>query len=71
MTHLISSLKKLGKTFKIQRELLKTETNHDELDGNNYKDKKNKCHMLKMTFSVRHLFMLDIVKLWTNLLDFQ
>ena len=41
MTHLIYSLKQLGKTFKIQKELLKTEMNHDEIDGNNYKDKIN------------------------------
>ena len=30
----------MGGTFKLQRELLKTETNHDEVDGDNYKDKK-------------------------------
>ena len=41
MTHLNSSLKKLGKTFKLQKELLKTEMNHDEIDYNNYKDKKD------------------------------
>ena len=40
MTHLIYSLKKMGKTSKLQKELLKTEMNHDEVDGNNYKDKK-------------------------------
>ena len=28
-------------TFKLQNELLKTEMNHDEVDGNNYKDKKD------------------------------
>ena len=33
-------IKKLGKTFKLQKEL-KTEMNHDEVDGNNYKDKIN------------------------------
>ena len=32
-------LKKLGKVFKLQKELLKTEMNHDEVDGNSYKDK--------------------------------
>ena len=31
MTHLNYSLKKLGKTFKLQNELLKTEMNHDEV----------------------------------------
>ena len=41
MTHLNYSLKKLGETFKLQKELLKTELNHDEVDGNNYKDKIN------------------------------
>ena len=32
MTHLNYSLKKLGKTFKLQKELLKTEMDHDEVD---------------------------------------
>ena len=41
MTHLNYSLKKLGKTFKLPKELLKTEMNHDEIDANNYKDKKD------------------------------
>ena len=41
MTHLNYSLKKLGKTFKLQKELLKIEMDHDEVDGNNYKDKKD------------------------------
>ena len=41
MTHLNYSLKKLGRTFKLQKQLLKTETNHDEVDGKNYKDKKD------------------------------
>ena len=41
MTHLNLSFKKLGKTFKLQKDLLKTEMNHDEVDGNNYKDKIN------------------------------
>ena len=41
MTHLNYSLKKSGKTFKLQEELLKTEMNHDEIDYNNYKDKIN------------------------------
>ena len=39
MTHLNYYLKKLGKTFKLQKEILKTEMNHDEVDGDNYKDK--------------------------------
>ena len=40
MTHLIYSLKKLGKTFKLQKELLKTQMNHDDVDANNYMNKK-------------------------------
>ena len=64
MTHLNYSLKKLGKTFKLQKELLKTEMNHDEIDYNNYKDKRtNGCHMLKMTSCVLFLVTLDILKL--------
>ena len=42
MTHLNYSLKKLGKTFKLEKELLKTEMNHDETDENNWRDKRNK-----------------------------
>ena len=41
MTHLNYSLKKLGKTFKLPKELLKTERNHDEITADNYKDKKD------------------------------
>ena len=41
MTHLNYSLKKLGKTFKFQKEFWKTEMNHDEVEVNNYKDKKD------------------------------
>ena len=41
VTHLNYSLKKLGKTFKLQKELLKTEMDHDEIDYTNYKDKKD------------------------------
>ena len=40
MTHLNYSLKKLGKTFELPKELLKTEMNHDEINANNYKDRK-------------------------------
>ena len=42
MTHLNYSIKKLGKTFKLQKELLKIEMDHDEVGYNNYKDKKDK-----------------------------
>ena len=41
MTHLIYSLKKLGKTFKLPKELLETEMNHDDVDSDNYKGKKD------------------------------
>ena len=41
MTHLKYSLAKLGKTFKFQKELLKTEMEHDEVDFNNYKEQKD------------------------------
>ena len=41
MTQLNYSLEKLGKTFKLQKELLKAEMNHNEIDGNNYNDKKD------------------------------
>ena len=41
MTHLNYSLKKLGKTFKLPKDLLKTEMNHDEIDQNNWRDKKD------------------------------
>ena len=41
MTHLYYSLKKLSKTFKLQKELLKTEMNHDEIYSDKWRDKKN------------------------------
>ena len=41
MTHLNYSLKTLGRNFKLQRELLKTEMNHDKIDYDNYEDKKD------------------------------
>ena len=41
MTHLNYSLKKLGKTFELPKELLKTEMDHGEITGDNYKDKKD------------------------------
>ena len=33
--------KKMGKTFKLPKSLLKTEMNHDDVDGDNYKNKKD------------------------------
>ena len=41
MTQLNYSLKKLGRTFKLQEELLKTETNHDEVYSDIWKTKKS------------------------------
>ena len=41
MTHLKYSLKKLGRTFRLPKALLKTEMNHDDINGDNYKNKKD------------------------------
>ena len=41
MTHLNYSLKNLGKTFKLQKELVKTEMNHNEVYSDTWKDKKD------------------------------
>ena len=41
MTHLNFALKKLGKTFKLQKELLKKERNHDEITADNWRNKKD------------------------------
>ena len=41
MTHLIYSLKKLGKTFKLQKETLKTEMDHDEVYSDTWKNGKD------------------------------
>ena len=41
MTHLNYSLKKLGKTFRLPKTLLKTERNHDEIDENDLRNKKD------------------------------
>ena len=72
MTHLIYSIKKLGKTFKLQKQLLKTEMNHNELTGDNYKDKKDIwVDYVKTMFYVSFSVMLDIVKQWKKSLDFQ
>ena len=40
MTHLNYTLKILGKSFKLEKEILKTKLNHDDVNDNNYKDKK-------------------------------
>ena len=41
MSHLNYSFKKLRKTFKLQKEFLKTEMNQSEVDENNYKNIKD------------------------------
>ena len=41
MTHLNYSLKKLEKTFKLQKELLNTEMDHNEVYSDTWKDKKS------------------------------
>ena len=41
MTHLNYSLKKLGKTFELQKELLKTAIIHNEVYSDTWKDKKS------------------------------
>ena len=65
MTHLNCSLKKLGKTFILQKELLKTEMNHDEVDGKNYKDKINEwLPYVKNDVLYTAFVTLDMLKLW-------
>ena len=41
LTHSNFSFKNLGKTFKIRKEFLKTEMNHDEVCSDTWKDKKS------------------------------
>ena len=41
MTHLNDSLKELGKTINLQKELLRTEMHHDEVYSDTWKDKKS------------------------------
>ena len=41
MTHLNYSLRKLGKTFELQNEILKTEINQDEVYSDTWKDKRS------------------------------
>ena len=41
MTHLNYPLKKLGKTFELQKEFLKTDMNHNEVYSDTWKDKKS------------------------------
>ena len=41
LTNSIYSFKKVVRTLKLQKELIRTEMNHGEVDGNNYKGEKN------------------------------
>ena len=41
MTHLNYSLKELGKTFKLQRKLLKTEMDHNEVKADSWRETKH------------------------------
>ena len=41
MTHLNYSFKKLGKTFKLRKEILKTEKNHDEINADIWRNEKD------------------------------
>ena len=34
-------VKKIGRTFKLQKEIIKTEINHDEVDENSYMNNKD------------------------------
>ena len=47
MTHLNYSLEKLGKTFKLQKELLKTKTNHEDVYEDTWKQKKTRMVRLR------------------------
>ena len=70
MTHLNYSLEKLGKTFNLPKELIKTEMDHDGIDENNWRDKKDEwLPYVKNGVHCTAYFMLDIVKLWKILLD--
>ena len=66
MTHLNYSLKKIRKTFKLPKELLKTEMNHDDVDGVTITQIKKIFGylMLKTMFSVLLTHMQDVLKLW-------
>ena len=65
MTRLIYSLKKLCKTFKLQKEFLKTELDHDEVDSDNNKDKIDEwLHYVKNDVRCTAFSYGDIVKLW-------
>ena len=68
MTHLYYSFKKLGKTFKLQKELFKTEMNHDESLLTGEIRKTIGLILLKTMFYVMLSVMLVIVELSKSLL---
>ena len=45
--------------------------NHDEVDGNNYKDEKDGWITVNKKFYVLLFHLLDIVRLWKKSMDFQ
>ena len=70
MTHLNYSLNKLGKTFKLQKEILKTELNHDENFADFWRDNRNEwLPYVEKTIYVLLFSMHDIVKQRKKLLD--
>ena len=51
--------------MKLQKELFKTEMDHVEVDGNNYKDKKHQWLVsVRQDVFCTALVMQDIVKMW-------
>ena len=65
MTQLNYSLKKLGKTFRLKKELLKTEMDHNEVNGSNYKSKTNDwLPYVKNNVLCTALVTLDILNVW-------
>ena len=70
LTQVKDSLKKLRKTFKLQKEILKTEMNHDEVYADNWRAKKDEwLDNAKRVFYVLPFHMLDLVNQWKTSLD--
>ena len=62
--------KKIDKTSKLQKELLKTQFNHDEVYEDTWRDKENEWLDYFRNDGLRLLsHMLVIVKLWKKLQD--
>ena len=61
------SLKNIGKTFNLQKEFIKTEMNHDEVDGKNYRYEKDEWLDYVQQDVLCIVFLrLGILKLWKN-----